>query len=158
MNAASNCSTMERYEEKSGVAELGHFPRPDLGERPLTELVSRLSRDTTLLAQQEIALAKQELADKLTLVKAEAVGVAVGAVLLHAGLLAALAGAVLALALVLPAWAAALVSGVVLAGAGASLLLKAKTRLSKLELAPKATARNVKEDVHAIKEAAKNDE
>ena len=148
---------MERQEEESGVAKLGHFARPDLDDRPLTELVSKLTRDTTLLAQQEIALAKQEAADKLGLLKAEAVGVAVGAVLLHAGLLAALAGGVLALALVLPAWAAGVLSGALLAGAGAILLLRAKKRLSELDLAPKAAMRNVTADVHAVKEAAKND-
>jgi hypothetical protein len=149
---------MERHEERSGVATLGHFARPDVNDRPLTELVSQLSRDTTLLAQQEIALAKQEAADKLGLLKAEVVGVAIGAVLLHAGVMAALAGGILALALVLPPWAAALLSGLALLAAGAVLLLKAKSRLAQLELAPKAVVRNVKEDVQAVKEAAKNDE
>jgi Putative Actinobacterial Holin-X, holin superfamily III len=152
-NAASSYA-MERYEEHSGVANLGQTPRPALENQPLGDLVSQLSRDATLLAQQEIALAKQEAADKLGLVKAEIVGLAVGAVLLHSGVLTLLAGIVLALAQVLPAWVAALVAGAALLAVGAGFLLKAKARLARLDLAPKQAVGSVKRDVRAVKEAA----
>lgn len=145
---------MERYVENSGVASLGQTPQPALENQPLADLVSSLSRDATLLAQQEIALAKQEAADKLGLVKAELVGLAVGGVLLHSGILALLAGVILALAQVLPAWVAALAAGAALMAVGAGLLLKAKTRLGRLDLAPTRVTSSVKRDVHAIKEAA----
>jgi Putative Actinobacterial Holin-X, holin superfamily III len=145
---------MDRYEENSGVADLGQTPRQPLENQPLADLVSHLSRDATLLAQQEIALAKQEAADKLGLVKAELVGLAVGGVLLHSGVLALLAGLVLVLAEVLPPWVAALSAGAALFAVGAGLLLKAKTRLSRLELAPKLVVGSVKRDVQAVKEAA----
>lgn len=145
---------MERHEENSGVADLGHAPRPALADQPLADLVSHLSRDATLLAQQEVALAKQEAADKLGLIKDELVGLAVGGVLLHAGILALLAGAILALAQVLAPWLAAVVAGGALLAVGAGLLLKAKARLSQLELAPKQAVGSVKRDVRAVKEAA----
>ncbi len=145
---------MERHEENSGVASLGQAPRPALEHQPLADLVSDLSRDATLLAQQEIALAKQEAADKLGLVKNELVGLAVGGVLLHSGILALLAGVILALAQVLAPWLAALVAGGALLAIGAALLLKAKARLAKLELAPKQVIGSVKRDVRAVKEAA----
>lgn len=145
---------MERHEEKSGIASLGQPPRPALENKPLADLVSDLSRDAQLLAQQEVALAKQEAADKLGLVKNELVGLAVGGVLLHSGILALLAGVILALAQVLPPWVAALVAGAALLAVGAGLLLKAKARLSQLDLAPKQVVGSVKRDVRAVKEAA----
>jgi hypothetical protein len=148
---------MEQLEENRRVANASLRQGEDAPstDPPLTELLGRLSRDTSLLAQQEIALAKQEAADKLAIIKAELVGVTVGGVLVQAGVLALIAGGILALALVLPPWAAALVAGGVLLAVGAGLLLKAKERLSKLDLAPKKTVQTVKQDVYAVKEAAK---
>lgn len=146
---------MDVSDEQSGVSTFGAGGREELREKPLSELLPQLTRDITLLAQQEIALAKQEAADKLDVVKAEAVGLTLGAVLLHSGLLALVAAAVMLLATFLPAWLAALISGGALAAAGAALLLRGKTRLSELELGPKLVIQNVERDVSAIKEAAK---
>jgi Putative Actinobacterial Holin-X, holin superfamily III len=144
---------MERHEEHSGVANLGPAPRPALEERPLTELLTNLSRDATLLAQQEVALAKQEAADKLGMVKAELVGLVLGAVLLHSGVLALVSALILALAAVVAPWLAALVSGGALFAIGGALLLKAKSRLAGLDLSPSRATASVKHDVRAAKEA-----
>jgi hypothetical protein len=145
---------MERHDENSGVASLGHAPRPALENQPLADLVSDLTRDASLLAQQEVALAKQEAADKLSVIKNEAVGLALGAVLLHSGVLALLAGVILALAEVLPPYLAALIAGAALLAVGAGLLVNAKKRLGQLDLAPKQVVTSVKRDVRAVKEAA----
>jgi len=145
---------MERHEENSGVASLGHASRPALENQPLADLVSDLSRDASLLAQQEVALAKQEAADKLGVLKNEAVGLVLGGVLLHSGILAVLAGIILALAEVLPPYLSALIAGAALLAIGAGLLVNAKNRLAKLDLAPKQVMTSVKRDVRAVKEAA----
>jgi hypothetical protein len=134
-------------------------PRPahaaSLQEQNLGDLVSQISRDAALLARQEVALAKQEAADKAAAIKGEAVGLALGAVALHAGELALVAALVLGLTEALQPWLAALVSALILLGAGALLLLRAKARLAKLDLSPRLVVDNVERDVSAIKEAAK---
>jgi hypothetical protein len=109
----------------------------------------------TLLVRQEIALAKRETSDKLNLLKAEALAVSLGGMLLHVGLLVLVASGVLALAKALPAWASALIVGGVLVIAGAVMLAQAKARLAKLDLAPQATMKSVEQDVQAVKEAVR---
>lgn len=146
---------MDLSEEKSGVSSFGAASREQLHDKPLSELLPQLTKDVTLLAQQEIALAKQEAADKLTVIKTEAVGLTLGAVLLHSGLLALVAAITLLLATFLPAWIAALVCGGALAASGGALLLRGKSRLSQLSLGPTLVLENVERDVSAIKEAAK---
>lgn len=142
--------------EKSGVSEIGAGSpeRERLRQEPLANLVSKLSGDVSLLAKQEIALAKQEAAEKLTLVKAEAVGLTVGVVLLHGAVLALLATLVLALAQVLPPWLAALVASVALAVAGGVLVVRGKNHLARIDFGPKVALASVKRDVSAVKEAA----
>jgi Putative Actinobacterial Holin-X, holin superfamily III len=128
--------------------------RQALRDEPLGELVARLSGDAALLARQEVALAKQELKDKVDVVKAEALGVGSGLVLAHAGTMALVAAIVIALAEVLPAWAAALATALALLGLSAVLLLRAKTRLSRLEILPQTAVDNVQRDISAVQEAA----
>jgi hypothetical protein len=146
---------MAQPEEKSGLASLGDLERAKLREQPLPELISQLSSDLTLLVRQEIALAKREAEDKLRLVKAEALAVSIGGVLLHVGLLVLVAAGVLALAEVLPAWAAALIVGGVLAVAGVVLLAQAKARLAEWDPTPKEALRSLERDVDAVKEAVR---
>ena len=145
---------METHSEKSGPLPGPQSPETSLHERPIGELLTRLSHDTSLLLEQEIALAKREAYEKLDQLKVQVASLAVGGVVLHAGLLVLVAAAVLLLALWLPAWAAALAVGVALAAGGAILLIRGKEGLKKLELAPQATIRNVKQDVRTVKEAA----
>jgi len=148
---------MNPTDEKSGVSELGAGSpeRERLREEPLANLVSKLSSDVGLLAKQEIALAKQEAAEKLTLVKAEAVGLTVGVVLMHGAVLALLATLILALAQVLPSWLAALVASIGLALAGGALLVRVKNRLAGIDFGPKVVLASVKRDVSAVKEAGR---
>jgi hypothetical protein len=124
-----------------------------LEERSLRSLIGQLSRDGSLLVQQEIALAKQELTEKASALAASSAAIAVGGLVLYAGLLTMVAGLVLVLALVLPAWVSALLVGVVLAAAGAVLLLRGKKGLADLDLKPNKTAASVKQDIETMKEA-----
>jgi len=137
------------------VASLGELERTGLAKQPAAEILSRLSSDLTLLVRQEIALAKRETASKLNVLKAEALVLSLGGVLLHVGLLVLVAAGVLALAEALPAWASALIVGGGLVVSGAVILAQAKARLAKLDLAPQATMKSVERDVRAVKEAVR---
>jgi hypothetical protein len=122
-------------------------------ERSLRSLIGQLSRDGSLLVQQEIALAKQELTEKAGVLAASGASMAVGGLVLYAGVLTITAGFVLALALAMPAWVSALLVGVALAAAGAVMLLRGKKRLTDLDLKPSKTTASVKRDVETLKEA-----
>jgi hypothetical protein len=126
-----------------------------LREQSASELVKRLSEQTTLLVRQEIELAKAELA-----VKGRRVGIGAGMFggagllgLLGAGALTACA--VLALATALAPWLAALI---VAAAYGALAGLLALTGRTKVQQAappvPEQATASVKEDVRWAKTRA----
>jgi hypothetical protein len=116
------------------------------------ELVSRATEQISLLARQEVALAKEELAEKGR--RAGRGGGLLGAAgaVGYAGLLVLAGAGVAALSLVLPVWAAALImTGVLFALAG----LLALTGRAQLRHAtpptPRATLGSVRADVEEIK-------
>jgi hypothetical protein len=124
-------------------------------ERPLRELLAELSRDGSLLVQQEIALAKQELSDKVGHVKRHAATIAVGGVLCQMAALALTAGIILLLALAMPAWVSAILVGVALAVVGGTLLMTGKKRLGQVDLKLEKTSESVQRDVQALKEVTR---
>jgi hypothetical protein len=124
-------------------------------DQPLREIIGQLSRDGSLLVKQEIALAKLELSEKAARFRTQATVIAAGGIALYTGALALVAGLILLLALAMPAWASALLVGTAIATVGAVLLLRGKNNLEKLDLKPDQTVTNVRQDVDAIKEAAR---
>jgi Flp pilus assembly protein TadB len=127
----------------------------DLRDRPLGEVVRDLTRDLSLLARQELELAKSELAQK----SRKAVP---GLAMLAGGAAAALmaAGAitacgVLVLALFLPEWLSALLVAAVLAGLAYALATRGKKQIERLGTpVPEQTIETVKEDVAWVKTRA----
>jgi VIT1/CCC1 family predicted Fe2+/Mn2+ transporter len=119
-----------------------------LRERPLGEVARELTSDLSLLARQEIDLAKAEMAQKG---RTAAPGVAMlggaGAVALcAAGALTAFL--VLVLSLVLPDWAAALIVAAALGGVAYLLITLGKARLERAgKPVPQQTIETMKEDV-----------
>lgn len=131
-------------------------PSPVTTEAPaLGDLVGKLSRDGSLLIKQEIALAKLEIGEKVASLRSQATLMAAGGVALYTGALALVAGLIMLLALAIPAWASALLVGTAIATTGAVLLLRGKNNLEKLDLKPEKTVANVRQDVEAVKEAAR---
>ncbi|MFB9465344.1 phage holin family protein [Streptomyces cinereospinus] len=119
------------------------------------ELVGRASEQLSQLVRQEVALAKEELAEKGR--RAGRGGGLLGAAgaVAYAGLLALAATATAALSLTLPVWAAALiVTGVLFVIAG----ILAATGRAQLRRAapptPEATLGSVRADVEEIRERA----
>lgn len=131
--------------ENSGLVE----------ERPLRELVLQLSSDVSRLVEQEVALAKQEARETLAEVQSSALALSAGVMILHVSVAALAAALTLVLSTRLTGWVAALIVGVVFAIAGGMLLSRGKRGLERVSLMPDKTVTSVKEDVKAIKEAAR---
>lgn len=121
-------------------------------EPSLGQLFSDLSKETTTLVHEEIALAKVELTQRVTKVSKDAAFIAAGVVLLYTGFLALVATVIIAIAYALPWWLSALIVTVVLLGLGAWLAYMGYDKLRKTQLAPQQTMNSLKEDVQWIKE------
>jgi len=122
-------------------------PRPAFGAASPAELLGPLAEEVRLLVQQELALARAELA--LNGRHAARAGAAAVVAAVVGGLaLAAVAGAAgLALAQVLPAPLAFLLLGVALAAAAGAALRVARRHRQAISPLPRRTIDNVKEDV-----------
>jgi xanthine/uracil permease len=125
-------------------------------DRSIGTLVSELSQETTTLLQQEIALAKTEMSEKVSQVSTALVSLALGGLVLFAGLLVLLDALVYGLSELLPPdltpWLPALIVGVVVAIIGAVLLQKGRRNLQTSSLMPQRTATSLQRDTHMVKE------
>jgi hypothetical protein len=91
--------------------------------RSLGEMFADLTRETRTLIQQEIQLAKTELAHNASRMASSLTLIAAGGLIAYGGVLAIVAAIVLgSIAIGLAAWAAALLGGIVIAGIGYALL------------------------------------
>ena len=123
-------------------------------EASTSELVSRLTQQSTELIRSELRLAQAEMTEKA---KHAGVGAGLfggaGIVALYGGG-ALVAGLILVLDLFLPAWAAALIVAVVLFAIAGVVALMGKKQVSQATpAAPRHTIDSVKQDVDTIKEA-----
>jgi hypothetical protein len=126
------------------------------GERSLGDLFAELSRETTTLVRQEVALAKTELTQKATRAGKDVGFLVVGGAVAYAGLLAFVAACVLALHLIVHLWwlAAAIIAVVVIA-IGYFLVRQGLDRLRAADLAPTQTAESLRRDAVWAKEQIK---
>jgi len=123
-------------------------------ERSIGELFGQLSQDMTLLVRQEIQLARSEMSEKLSRFTANLISVAAGGFVAYVGGLALVAALILGLhdlANISLAFSA-LIVGAVLAIAGYLMLKGGLNELKRVDIAPRRTVENIKEDVQAIKE------
>jgi hypothetical protein len=122
-------------------------------DRSLGELFGDLVRDMGILVRQEVNLATTELTYKASRVGRELALLAVGGLVAYAGLLAIIAAIIIVLAAAGMAWwLAALIVGMVVAGAGAVLVRRGLTALKRVDLAPRQTMQTLKEDTQWVKE------
>jgi uncharacterized membrane protein YqjE len=112
----------------------------------LSDLISRLGDDVTLLFRQEVELAKVELRrDLMAMAKA-------GGMLAAAGLLAFVTLLLLAwtlawgLATVLSTWLGFLIAAVVIGAIAAGIGLAGKKRFEQVDLTPRTTVQTLQED------------
>jgi hypothetical protein len=127
----------------------------ELRSRPIGEIATALTRDLSLLARQELELAKAEMVEKGR-VAAPGLGMIGGAAvaaLMAAGALTACA--VLALSIFLPAWLSALLVAAALAAGAFVLFRVGKDQVDKAGAPiPEQTIDTIKEDVEWAKARA----
>ena len=122
-------------------------------DRSLGELFADLAKESSVLVRQEVALAKAEMTQKAGQVGKDIGFLAVGGLVLYAGLLAIIAAIIIVLGTIgVPWWLAALVVGVIVAGVGYFLVQKGMQALKRENLAPKQTIETLKEDAEWAKE------
>ncbi|MCS0603252.1 phage holin family protein [Streptomyces sp. LP11] len=130
--------------------------RPAADGHPSTgELVGRATEQLSRLLRQEVALAKEELAEKGR--RAGRGGGLLGAAgaVGYVGLIVLAGAATAALALVLPVWAAALIVGAVFLAVAGVLAATGRAQLRRAApAAPAQTLDSVRADVDAIRERA----
>lgn len=121
------------------------------GERSIGELMGDLARESSDLIQKEIELARLETTEKIGELKTGIASVAVGGVIVFAGLLILLQAAALALDLVLhqPWMSFAAVGGATLV-IGLVALLAGRKRVSSETLTPERSAASLRKDQRTI--------
>jgi hypothetical protein len=121
-------------------------------DRPLRELFTDLGQQITTLLRQEWQLARAELGQKAGEIGKDIVFLALGGAIVYAGFLAILAAIIIALATAgLPWWAAALIVGVVVAGAGALLLQQGLAALRSHDFVPRQTIDTLRDDARWLR-------
>jgi drug/metabolite transporter (DMT)-like permease len=125
-------------------------------DRSLGTLFSELTQGTATLVQQEIALAKAEMSEKVSQLGSSLATLIIGGFVLFAGLLKLLDAAIYGIAELLPPdltpWLAALIVGVIVAIIGAVMLQKGRSNLKSTNLAPQRTAESLRRDKEFAKE------
>jgi len=123
-------------------------------ERSIGELFGQLTQDMTLLVRQEVQLARTEMTEKLSKLTANLISVGAGGFVAYLGGLALMAALILAirdLANISLAWSALIVGGI-LAIIGYVMLQRGMKELKQVELAPRRSVENIKDDVQSIKD------
>jgi hypothetical protein len=124
-------------------------------EQSLAGLIRELRDETTTLLRQEVALAKTELSEKASMVGRNSVYLATGGLVAYAGLIFILLSVMRlmqsgfvrgGLSEELASWLAPAIVGLVIAGVGYALIQKAKSTLTRQNLAPEKTIQSLKED------------
>ena len=122
-------------------------------QAPISELITDLSAQTSRLLRDEMRLAQKEFVDSAKHAGLGAGLVSVAGLLAAFGVASVVTAAIGALSLALPLWAAALIVAVVLFAAAGIAGLVSKKQLDQASPTPQKTVANVKQDIHAVKDA-----
>jgi drug/metabolite transporter (DMT)-like permease len=116
-------------------------------ERSLGELLSELSRETSVLVRKEVELATTEITAKARTAGTHIAVVAAGGALAHAALLVLLAAVVIGLTeLGIAAWLAAGIVAIAVGVVGSILIQMGVSRLRATRVVPVHTVQSLKED------------
>ncbi|HKP11675.1 MAG TPA: phage holin family protein [Blastocatellia bacterium] len=116
------------------------------------ELLGELANNSAALVRDEIELAKQEMREKVSVLRSGAVTIAIGGLLGLVALLTLTAAAVAGLAHVMDTALAALLVGVVIAAVGGSIAFIGIGRLKRTSLKPQQTIETLEEDKEWLKQ------
>jgi hypothetical protein len=121
-------------------------------DRTLGEMFAELSRQTRTLIEQEVLLAKTEVAEKASQMSRSLALVVGGALIAYGGVLAMVAAMILGLMAVgLAPWAGALIGGALTAGIGYLLVRSGLGALRRQDLKPRQAVAALKEDAQWLK-------
>jgi uncharacterized membrane protein YqjE len=116
------------------------------------ELLGQVATNSAALVRDEIALAKQEMSEKVAELRSGVVLIAIGAVVALVGTLALIAAAIIGLGYWIgPGWSALIIGGL-LTLAGAIAALSGIGRLKRTNLKPEQTIETLEEDKEWLKE------
>jgi hypothetical protein len=125
-------------------------------DRSFGSLFAELTQETATLVQQEVALAKAEMSEKVSQLGSGLATLIIGGFVLFAGLLKLLDAVIYGIGELLPpdlsVWLPALIVGVIGAIIGAVMLQKGRSNLKPGNLAPQRTAASLRRDKEFAKE------
>ncbi|MEN3334756.1 MAG: hypothetical protein V7641_4121 [Blastocatellia bacterium] len=116
------------------------------------ELLGELANNSAALVRDEIELAKQEMREKVDVLRSGVVTIAIGGLIGFVALFTLTAAAVAGLAHVMDTALAALLVGVVLAVIGGSIAFTGIGRLKHASLKPQQTIKTLEEDKEWLKQ------
>jgi len=118
----------------------------------LGELIGDLASQSASLVRDEVALARQELQQKLKTVQSAASVVAIGALTALIAALALCAAVIIALAEYVGPWQSALIVGLILGMAAGVIILIGVSRFKRTTLRPEQTIETLEENKEWLKE------
>lgn len=124
--------------------ESERLPEAGTQRESITELLGQLASNSAALMRDELALAKQEMNEKLSAFQSGLVVVAIGAGMALVALSTLCAAAVIALAAYVGAWQSALAIGALLALFGGLTASEGLQRLKRTSLKPEQTIQTLR--------------
>ena len=126
---------------------MGTDTNQDGRERSIEELFADLTRETSTLLRQEVALAKTEMGEKVSQLGKYAGLLVAGGLIAYAGLLALVATLIFMFAKAgMAFWGAALLTAVIVLVIGGVLAWAGMNGLKRADLVPRKTLETLKED------------
>jgi uncharacterized membrane protein YqjE len=136
---------LERQERK-------HHDTPSVPRESVVQLLGELASQSANLIQDEVALAKQELREKVQSLQSTLIVIAVGALIALVAIASLCTALILALNEYLERWASALLVGVVLGVIAAVMITIGVKRLKQLSLKPEKTIETLEENKEWLEE------
>ncbi|MEW6126693.1 MAG: phage holin family protein [Acidobacteriota bacterium] len=121
-------------------------------EESLTTLLRELASNSAALVRDELALAKQEMSEKIASLNSGIMVTAIGSILALLSLMVLSAAAVIVLAPYAGLWQSALMIGLGLAIVGGSIALTGIQKIKAIKLKPEKTVKTLEEDKQWLKE------
>jgi xanthine/uracil permease len=124
-------------------------------DRTLGELFAELSRETSALVRQEVALAKAEMSEKASTIAKNVVLLVAGGAIVYLAAVFILLALVIGLANVMEPWLAALIVGAVVAVVGTVLIITGINTLKATTIVPEKTIATLKENKEWVQQQVK---